>query len=213
MAGTRRVAEPAAPAQAAGRRERHKRAMYERLYTAALDLFTEQGYEETSIEDITERADVARGTFFNYFEKKEEVIAAWGARRRDTLRAELGAIAGGGSDALSSLENCMRALARINKLEWRTTQVMLAAWVRCGHPIFEEPYATPLFAEIVNAGKEAGEVGEHIDPVLVGNMLRDVYLGTLYRFVGRGKQPTTLANELVTTLRLVMNGVLVRPLR
>ncbi|WP_170067847.1 TetR/AcrR family transcriptional regulator [Lentzea guizhouensis] len=186
--------------------------MYERLYTAALDLFTEQGYEETSIEDITERADVARGTFFNYFEKKEEVIAAWGSRRRDTLRAELGAIAGGGTDVLSALENCMRTLAKINKAEWRTTQVMLAAWVRCGHPIFEEPYATPLFAEIVSAGKEAGDVGEHVDPVLVGNMLRDVYLGTLYRFVGRGRQPTALASELVTTLRLVMNGVLVKKL-
>lgn len=210
MAGTRRVAEPAAPTQAVGRRERHKRAMYERLYTAALELFTEQGYEETSIEDITERADVARGTFFNYFDKKDEVIAAWGARRRDTLRDELGAIAGGGLDVLTSLENSMRALARINKMEWRTTQVMLAAWVRCGHPIFEEPFATSLFAEIVTAGKDSGTVAEHVDPVLVGNILRDVYLGTLYRYVGRGKQPTTLASELVTTLRLVMNGVLVK---
>ncbi len=204
------MAEPAAPTQAVGRRERHKRAMYERLYTAALELFTEQGYEETSIEDITERADVARGTFFNYFDKKDEVIAAWGARRRDTLRDELGAIAGGGLDVLTSLENSMRALARINKMEWRTTQVMLAAWVRCGHPIFEEPFATSLFAEIVTAGKDSGTVAEHVDPVLVGNILRDVYLGTLYRYVGRGKQPTTLASELVTTLRLVMNGVLVK---
>ncbi|SDP95845.1 TetR/AcrR family transcriptional regulator [Lentzea jiangxiensis] len=210
MAGTRRVAEPAEPAQAVGRRERHKRATYERLYTASIDLFTGQGYEETSIEEITERADVARGTFFNYFEKKEEVIAAWGARRRDTLRAELGAIAGGDSDVSTCLENCMRALAKINKMEWRTTQVMLTAWVRCGHPIFEAPYATSLFADIVASGKQAGEIADHVDPTLVGNILRDVYLGTLYRYVGRGKQPTTLANELVTTLRLVMNGVLVR---
>lgn len=202
------MAEPAAPTQVVGRRERHKRAMYERLYTASIELFTEQGYEETSIEDITERADVARGTFFNYFDRKEEVIAAWGARRRDTLRDELGAIAGGGLDVLTCLENCMRALAKMNKQEWRTTQVMLAAWVRCGHPIFEEPYATSLFAEIISAGKQAGEISDHVDPTLAGNILRDVYLGTLYRYVGRGKQPTTLSTELVTTLRLVMNGVL-----
>jgi AcrR family transcriptional regulator len=187
--------------------------MYERLYRASLDLFTEKGYEETLIEDITERADVARGTFFNYFERKEEVIAAWGARRREQLKAELGAIAGGGLDVLSTLENCMRALARINRQEWRTTQVMLAAWVRCGHPISEEPYATLLFAEIINSAKDAGEIGDHVDPVLVGNLLRDVYLGTLYRYVGRGKQPTALSAELVTTLRLVMNGVLVKPMR
>ena len=36
----------------------------------ALALFRDQGYEATTIEQITERADVAKGTFFNYFPSK-----------------------------------------------------------------------------------------------------------------------------------------------
>ena len=72
-----------------GRRERNKIRMKERLYDAALTLFTEQGYDETSIDEIAERADVARGTFFNYFQRKEDLLGTWGEKRRDALTAAL----------------------------------------------------------------------------------------------------------------------------
>ncbi|MYV89340.1 TetR family transcriptional regulator, partial [Streptomyces sp. SID1034] len=44
-----------------------------RIFSAALSLFAEKGFEQTTIDDITERADVARGTFFNHFQHKEEL--------------------------------------------------------------------------------------------------------------------------------------------
>jgi len=46
-------------------------------------------YEETTVEEITERADVAKGTFFNYFPSKEALLgelSVWGAER---IRAAL----------------------------------------------------------------------------------------------------------------------------
>ncbi|MFJ8097230.1 TetR/AcrR family transcriptional regulator [Streptomyces griseofuscus] len=61
-------------AQPLGRRARSKIKMKERLYTAALELFAEQGYDQTSVDEIAERADVARGTFFNHFPRKEDLI-------------------------------------------------------------------------------------------------------------------------------------------
>ncbi|XIE78981.1 TetR/AcrR family transcriptional regulator [Streptomyces sp. SBR177] len=61
-----------------GRRERNKLKVKERLYSSAIALFAEQGYDETSIDEIVERADVARGTFFNYFQRKEDLLGAWG---------------------------------------------------------------------------------------------------------------------------------------
>jgi AcrR family transcriptional regulator len=46
----------------------------ERLEAAALDLFVENGYEETTVADITERADLNRATFFRHFTDKREVL-------------------------------------------------------------------------------------------------------------------------------------------
>ena len=64
-----------------GRRERHRAETRERLFEAALKLFAERGYLETTVEDITEAADVGKGTFFNYFPTKEHVLATLGAER------------------------------------------------------------------------------------------------------------------------------------
>ena len=58
-----------------GRRERRKTQNRRALLTCAQALFTEQGIGATRIEDITERADVAKGVFYNYFPSKDDIIA------------------------------------------------------------------------------------------------------------------------------------------
>jgi AcrR family transcriptional regulator len=46
----------------------------DRLAQAAFDLFDERGYEQTTVDDITERAGLGRTTFFRYYRSKEDVI-------------------------------------------------------------------------------------------------------------------------------------------
>ncbi|MFC7806735.1 MULTISPECIES: TetR/AcrR family transcriptional regulator [Streptomyces] len=48
----------------------------ERLVVAAVDLFTEQGYDATTVAEIAERAGVTRSTFFRHFADKREVLVA-----------------------------------------------------------------------------------------------------------------------------------------
>jgi AcrR family transcriptional regulator len=47
-----------------------------RLVEAALDLFTEQGYDETTVAQIVERAELTRSTFFRHFSDKRELLSA-----------------------------------------------------------------------------------------------------------------------------------------
>jgi len=58
------------------RRERRKRETRAAFLKAALESFHEKGISATRIEDITERADVAKGAFYNYFESKTELVYA-----------------------------------------------------------------------------------------------------------------------------------------
>ena len=55
---------------------RPKASSRETIAEAACELFLEQGYEQTSIIDITSRAGVSRSSFFNYFSSKSDVLWA-----------------------------------------------------------------------------------------------------------------------------------------
>ncbi len=58
------------------RRARRQRETRAALIAAAMDLMRKRGIYGTRIEDITERADVGKGVFYNYFPSKEALVAA-----------------------------------------------------------------------------------------------------------------------------------------
>jgi AcrR family transcriptional regulator len=59
-----------------GLRERKRRRTSEALVAAGLKLFLAHGYEETTIDEIVEAAEIGRRTFFAYFNSKEELLQA-----------------------------------------------------------------------------------------------------------------------------------------
>jgi AcrR family transcriptional regulator len=54
--------------------ERKRRRAKEAIRQAALELFSERGFDAVSVTDIAERAEVGRTTFFRYFGDKQEVL-------------------------------------------------------------------------------------------------------------------------------------------
>src|ERR1700751_4548738 len=61
----------------------------DRLAQAAFDLFNERGYEQTTIDDIAERAGLGRATFFRHYRSKEDVIFPDHDRLLNQVRARL----------------------------------------------------------------------------------------------------------------------------
>lgn len=55
-------------------RERNKQRIIQRIVEAACALFREPGYEQTTMEMIAEKAEVSRGTLFNYFSTKTALL-------------------------------------------------------------------------------------------------------------------------------------------
>lgn len=74
-----------------GLRARKKQATAAALQQAALELFLARGYDETTVQDITDAAGVSQRTFFRYYPTKDAVLLTEHARREDALRELLAA--------------------------------------------------------------------------------------------------------------------------
>jgi AcrR family transcriptional regulator len=70
---------PCCPAP--GKRDRTRVALME----AAIDVLAEKGLEGTSIDDLMRTAGMARGTFYNYFQTREELVCAVSAFIREKV--------------------------------------------------------------------------------------------------------------------------------
>jgi AcrR family transcriptional regulator len=83
---------PIAPAQ---KQRDERRAQFLRV---ALRLFGERGYHETSISDIIEEAEVARGTFYNYFKSKRAIFEELLDELFEAVNASVSSIEPGSAD-------------------------------------------------------------------------------------------------------------------
>ena len=82
----------------------------ERLALAALELFAERGYENTTVIDIAQRAGLTKSTFFRHFQDKREVL--FGNGSMNELLAEAIAAAPATATPLEAVAHALDVLGR-----------------------------------------------------------------------------------------------------
>lgn len=94
------------------RRERKKQAVRAALETAAFRLFDEQGFVETTVDQIADEADVSRSTFFRYFGSKEAVLFS-SIEENGEILSDLILQRPAGESPLSAFENAFVAFVAV----------------------------------------------------------------------------------------------------
>ncbi len=187
------------------RRERKKLETRQRLLEAALALFRGKGYTATTVEEITDRADVAKGTFFNYFPSKEALLGELVVWQIEQLRAELEA----------SRETVPSPVARI-KLLVRRMHAQAIDDMRLVRRAFASRLSSPpppphraryrvhgLFTDLVNEAQACGEIRSDVDAELVSDLLHMSYFRRMVAcHPGDGDPPTIDRFEQIIDLLL-----------
>jgi AcrR family transcriptional regulator len=189
----------------AGRRDRQRAAMRARLLTAALDLFAAHGFDATTIDQIADRADVARQTVLNHYPHKRDFVQAWGQHRRDQL-LDLADRADPDEPADRRLHRYFAALAAMNEQERDLTRLL---YVHLRHDevrTHQRPVPDAVLATIRD-GQQHGEFTGDPDPTLAAQVLAAVYFDTLSRWLTDTDPPFDLSSTLAAKLDLVLTGL------
>jgi len=191
------------------RRTRQRERRRVQLYDAAISLFVEKSFDSTTMEDIADRADVARATVFNHFPRKVTFLQEWGARAR--VRALAAAYPGETVDA-SLRAVLVRYLTEIGASceDSRAESVAVIQGSMHSTAIWRQsPLAADLGGMIAKA-EEAGELDAGIDADRIGLFLSSTCYVILTSWASEEQEPFSLSEEMVDTVDLVLNGLLPR---
>ncbi|MFJ6981907.1 MULTISPECIES: TetR/AcrR family transcriptional regulator [unclassified Streptomyces] len=192
------------------RRSRQRERRRAELYEVAIELFVEKTFDGTTMEDIAERADVARATVFNYFPRKVAFLQEWAVRRRERATTA----ARSGDPSASSLRDVLlRYFTEMGRLADGSRDVSVAVIIGSVHTTDiwrRSPIAAEL-AEFVRAAKDTGELEPHIDADRAGLYLSASYYVILTAWAVEDPAPFDLTAELTTMVDTVLYGILPRP--
>jgi AcrR family transcriptional regulator len=174
---------PRSLTSSSGRRSRRSAELRERLFRAALELFAKKGYAETTVEDITNAADVGKGTFFNYFPSKDHLLLAFGEMQLARLREAVDEARKTSEPLpkfLRSLSTRMTAeptrhpeMIRVILLAFLSNPEVRQAMMDLQARVLE------LHSQMIQLGQERGEIRNDLAPIEIAQVFRQTIFGTL----------------------------------
>jgi len=190
------------------RRERKKQETRQRLMEAALRLFHEQGYDATTVEQIAEAADVAKGTFFNYFETKEALLPALFEWRMQELAAALLPERGAPASPVARIKLALHLMASDPLADQTLAQQLFTAIARQRLPPEVAPVQPliDLLAGQIRQAQEAGEVRTDLDAVYLACVIRALFFQQMLLW-HCGYHPAPLPEALDAAVDLLLEGI------
>jgi AcrR family transcriptional regulator len=200
------------------RRERKKDETRTRIFRAAVELFREKGFEATTVDEITERADVAKGTFFNYFPRKEAVLGYLSELQLAEVEAMAGEMLQARGPVREKLIELLQRTARVYEQDPELSRFVVQESMKRAHTPNDEFHIQwhRLLARLIRQGQEAGEFRRDAPEERAVSVLGSVYMGTVFMWLccrkGAAAQADAgfaLQDELAARIALVLDGLAV----
>ena len=190
------------------RRERKTQQQRRRVFEIALALFARHGFDEVPVEAITEKADVAKGTFFNYFPSKADVLVAFWAEVVEDVLSYGESIRG--ESGRACFHQFFKYLARRVRADVDIFDILVR---RVGQEpsLYDIDQRTAqrelaLFERFLETGHRSGAFMHGQDPALVAEIVGDLWLGSLRKWIFTGRK-FSLEKRLGKKLDLLWSAV------
>jgi AcrR family transcriptional regulator len=195
-----------------GRRERRKEETRRQIFQAAMKLFEKKGIIATTVEEITQAADVGKGTFFNYFPSKEAIFSALAERQLGILDRAVEKAA-----TAESVRPVMLEMAKELSAGPGRSQVMLRSLLGLvlNNKMLFELFSKVLakgrerVAVIITRGQELGEIRTDMPAEDLARCLQHSIFGT--NFIWAASKPSDLMAWQERSLEIFWRGIAADP--
>jgi AcrR family transcriptional regulator len=182
-----------------GRRERRAAETRLRLFRCALQLFAERGFPNVTIEQITEAADVGKGTFFNYFESKDQILGVMAEIQLGKVHEALERATAGEHSIQSVLRQLFQRVGeepgRSPELARAVISSFLASEFIREHLSRNMSEGRRMAAQIIGIGQKRGEIDPQLKKEEIALHLQQTFIGTLLLWSLRGEPKLQTAIE------------------
>lgn len=196
-----------------GRRERKKRETRDRIVSAGLAHFTKNGIEGTTIDDIAEAADVGKGTIYNYFRTKEEIVVAFVMDVERAVQSDIPRLTRGTLE--STLTKFLQRQFELKEPHHAFVRVFLAqlcdrattetSWVREIQTVMDPPIVG-LFAAL----QKRGLMRDDVDMAALVGAFKVMQLGLTVVWAMEGPPWPNMAEAIRNQVRLFCSGIEVK---
>jgi AcrR family transcriptional regulator len=194
---------------ATSRRERRSAEIRERLFRSALQLFAQKGFAETTVEDITEAADVGKGTFFNYFPSKDHILLAFSDMQLGKLEEAVRGLSGSGQSVREFLHSLVMRMTeeplRNPGMIRALLQGFLSSTAVREVMTSKQERAHALHTRMVQIGQQRGEIRGDIPAAEIAYAFRQTILGTLLIWSVTGD--ASLRDRIGSALHMLWSGI------
>ena len=188
-------------------REEKKNATRQKIIDCALQLFAQQGYAQTTVNQITEQAGVAKGTFFNYFANKEVVLCdiqlTLATEEISRLQYKQGPIIPLMREALMGMVRQLPAERPLILALFQSTlnNSTLLELEKTKNEEFKQ-----MLAAAIELAQERGEISKSMPAKMIAELAVQTYDGVLL-YWSKGLGDEQLSNQMAISFELFFKGL------
>src|SRR5262245_20675283 len=195
-----------------GRRERKKEETRQRIVAAAIELFQRNGYEATTVDEISERADVAKGTFFNYYPRKEAILDDVHEQQIAAVEVAVNRALSNGGSWGEMMREVSRRTCEIYARDPDVSRVSILNILK--NPPGSSPDAERTHQRVqgvvrrfIERGIAMGALRADIDVERTTYVMRGVFFFALLVWLGSSEAPYDLGDEVIARMNVLLEGI------
>ena len=197
------------------RRERKKQETRDRIVTASLALFTKHGIEGSTIDDIALAADVGKGTIYNYFRTKNDIVVAFLMDIEREVQREIPHLAHGRGSLKSVLTSLIQFQFKLKEPHHAFVRVFLAqmcarATTQSDWILDIQAVIDPPLIELFTALQKRGVMRTDVEMAALLQAFKVMHLGLTVLWAVEGPPWPHIADAVREQVRLFCAGIEVK---